>query len=175
VTKKEQTKQQILTASWQLFSEQGYHQTSTRDIAKAANVANGTVFSHFATKVAILKYSFENELTDILSTAESLDTSTTATDRMYHYARFLYAFYLAKKEFSRELFKEIMWQQNELEPQLNAFKKRLINGNDATPTDADIIIDLYFMTLMDGLNHADSSVDSMLATLKIKLAKININ
>ena len=94
---------------------------------------------------------------------------------MYHYARFLYAFYLAKKEFSRELFKEIMWQQNELEPQLNAFKKRLINDNDATPTDADIIIDLYFMTLMEGLSHADSSVDSMLATLKRKLAKININ
>ena len=175
MTKKEQTKQQILTASWQLFSELGYHQTSTRDIARAANVANGTVFSHFATKVEILKYSFESELEDILSRAKHSDSSTTATDRMYHYACFLYEFYLAKKEFSRELFKEIMWQQNELEPQLKAFKKRLINDNEATALDADIIMDIYFMTLMEGLNQEDSSVDSMLATLKAKLSKININ
>lgn len=44
----------ILQASLSLFSQQGYSNTSTRDIAKKAQVAEGTIFKHFGTKENLL-------------------------------------------------------------------------------------------------------------------------
>lgn len=47
-------KQKILNAALALFVEQGIHSTSTASIAKAANVANGTLFHHFPSKEALV-------------------------------------------------------------------------------------------------------------------------
>lgn len=44
----------ILKASLELFSCKGYSNTSTKDIAKAANVAEGTIFKHFGSKENLL-------------------------------------------------------------------------------------------------------------------------
>lgn len=46
--------QAVLTACLDLFSEQGFENTSTADIAKRAGVAEGTVYKHFKTKTDIL-------------------------------------------------------------------------------------------------------------------------
>jgi AcrR family transcriptional regulator len=43
-------KQKILDASLKLFVEQGFHGTSTAEIAKKARVATGTLFHYFPTK-----------------------------------------------------------------------------------------------------------------------------
>jgi len=50
----EQTRTKILRAAQRLFAQQGYEGTTTRDLAQAAGVAEGTLFRHFATKKAIL-------------------------------------------------------------------------------------------------------------------------
>ena len=42
--------QDILDACVVLFSTKGFSNTSTKDIAKAANVAEGTIYKHFGTK-----------------------------------------------------------------------------------------------------------------------------
>ncbi len=44
----------VLRASMELFSKKGFDQTSTKDIAKAAGVAEGTVYKNYKTKQAIL-------------------------------------------------------------------------------------------------------------------------
>ena len=45
------TKQQaVLKASLKLFSEQGYDRTSTQEIARVAQVSEGTVYKQFKTK-----------------------------------------------------------------------------------------------------------------------------
>lgn len=44
----------ILRTARQLFAEQGYEATRTRDIARAAGIANGTLFNYFPTKEAIV-------------------------------------------------------------------------------------------------------------------------
>ncbi|WP_034550371.1 TetR/AcrR family transcriptional regulator [Carnobacterium funditum] len=44
----------ILKASLELFSGKGYSNTSTKDIATAANVAEGTIFKHFGSKENLL-------------------------------------------------------------------------------------------------------------------------
>lgn len=49
-----QTRTRILQAAQRLFAHKGYDGTTTRDLANAAGVAEGTLFRHFATKKAIL-------------------------------------------------------------------------------------------------------------------------
>jgi AcrR family transcriptional regulator len=43
-------KEKIVTAASQLFARQGYHGTSTREIARLADVNENTIFRHFARK-----------------------------------------------------------------------------------------------------------------------------
>ena len=49
-----QTRTRILQAAQRLFASQGFDGTTTRDLAQAAGVAEGTLFRHFANKKAIL-------------------------------------------------------------------------------------------------------------------------
>ncbi|AFY79845.1 TetR/AcrR family transcriptional regulator [Oscillatoria acuminata] len=48
------TRTRILNAAQRLFAQKGYNGTTTRDLAQAASVAEGTLFRHFANKKAIL-------------------------------------------------------------------------------------------------------------------------
>ena len=54
LTKKQSTHQKILNIAYQLFYENGYDETSYGEIAKAAGVGYGTVYSHFPNKDAII-------------------------------------------------------------------------------------------------------------------------
>lgn len=49
-----ETRQRILQAAQHLFACRGYDGTTTRDLASAAGVAEGTLFRHFENKKAIL-------------------------------------------------------------------------------------------------------------------------
>lgn len=49
-----ETRQRILQAAQHLFASRGYEGTTTRDLAQAAGVAEGTLFRHFENKKAIL-------------------------------------------------------------------------------------------------------------------------
>jgi AcrR family transcriptional regulator len=49
-----QTRVRILQAAQRLFASQGFDGTTTRDLAQAAGVAEGTLFRHFSNKKAIL-------------------------------------------------------------------------------------------------------------------------
>ena len=53
--KKQETRQRLLRAAWELFQEGGYDQTTVADITEAADVAKGTFFNYFATKEAIVE------------------------------------------------------------------------------------------------------------------------
>lgn len=49
-----ETQTRILQAARRLFARRGYDGTTTRDLAQAAGVAEGTIFRHFENKKAIL-------------------------------------------------------------------------------------------------------------------------
>lgn len=53
-TTEEDTRTKILQAALRQFARQGYDGTTTKDLAKSAGVAEGTLFRHFANKKAIL-------------------------------------------------------------------------------------------------------------------------
>ncbi len=52
--RKAEHRRRILEAALDLFACQGFHRTSTRQIARRAGVAEGTIFNHFPTKKDLL-------------------------------------------------------------------------------------------------------------------------
>jgi AcrR family transcriptional regulator len=44
----------ILEAAGRLFAEKGYHRTTTKDIAEAADVSEGTIYNYFSNKEELL-------------------------------------------------------------------------------------------------------------------------
>ncbi len=45
---------QILDAAARVFAEKGFHVTTIKDIARAADIADGTIYNYFANKTALL-------------------------------------------------------------------------------------------------------------------------
>jgi AcrR family transcriptional regulator len=45
---------QILDAATQVFAQKGFHRATIRDIAKTAGIADGTIYTYFANKSALL-------------------------------------------------------------------------------------------------------------------------
>jgi AcrR family transcriptional regulator len=45
---------QILDAATQVFAEKGFHRATIRDVAKAAGIADGTIYNYFENKTALL-------------------------------------------------------------------------------------------------------------------------
>ncbi|MCF6433908.1 MULTISPECIES: TetR/AcrR family transcriptional regulator [Pseudoalteromonas] len=172
MNKKTSTKHKILQASWQLFNEQGFAQTTTRQISQLAGVATGTVFSHFPTKLDILKTAMHDKIEDTLAQAAQSEKLHTPRLRLRHYAKFLYQFYLSNREFSKELIGGILWQHDYFSKQLEAFKHTLFEGQPYDSYKADIMMDCYFMTLIVGLNDEHSDVDSLVRLLSNKLQSI---
>ena len=62
-----QTRDRILQAAQRLFASQGFDGTTSRDLARAAGVAEGTLFRHFANKKAILVEVATNGWIEILT------------------------------------------------------------------------------------------------------------
>lgn len=52
-------KNDIIKAATELFSQQGFHATSTHQVAKLAEVSEGIIFYYFKTKEEILLAIFE--------------------------------------------------------------------------------------------------------------------
>ncbi|MEM7095158.1 MAG: TetR family transcriptional regulator [Actinomycetota bacterium] len=63
--KKQQTRQRLVDAADELFATQGYEATTTTDVAEAADVAQRTLFRHFASKEALLYADMEDARLDL--------------------------------------------------------------------------------------------------------------
>jgi AcrR family transcriptional regulator len=66
-------KSQIITAAAHLFAEKGFHRTTTRDIAEAADVSEGTLYNYFESK--------DDLLLDIMDMLDDLPSDTDQLDQ----------------------------------------------------------------------------------------------
>ena len=88
--------EQILDAAARLFAERGFHRTTTRDIAEAADVAEGTLYNYFANKDDLLM-GIMRRLT------ESIGSSTYESGKIPINAReFFLSLMQMRKGFQRE-------------------------------------------------------------------------
>lgn len=77
--KGEATKQHIARAALLLFAEKGIPETTTRDIAAAAGVAEGTIYRHFDSKEEIAHVLFTDQHTRL---ADALEQAQAAHDKL---------------------------------------------------------------------------------------------
>lgn len=61
-----ETQQRILDAAIKYFGSKGYHGTATSEVAKEANVAQGTIFKYYKTKKDLLRGVLEHIVRDII-------------------------------------------------------------------------------------------------------------
>ena len=67
----ERTRLKIERAALKLFAEKGVDQTTTKDLALGAEIAEGTIYRHFESKEALIQQMFA---ANYLALAEELDT-----------------------------------------------------------------------------------------------------
>ena len=65
----EQRESDILLAASQLFAEEGFHTTSTRKVATAAGVSEGTLFHYFNTKHILLQAILDEFYAELIESA----------------------------------------------------------------------------------------------------------
>ena len=106
---KEQTKNQIIKAAYNVYAEKGFSAT-TSDIAKASKVSHGTVFVHFPTRDDLLICLLEDFDSEITTRMHEL------TEKSQHFSDILEAHLSALEEHE-------------------AFYTRLINENRLLPPD----------------------------------------
>jgi AcrR family transcriptional regulator len=102
---KRATRAAVLDAARQLFAERGFEQTTMRDIAAAANVAVGTLFTHFADKRVLLSEALHDQLDVVLQSARA-SAPGGGVPRLLHLSEHLFAYYAAHPALSAVLVKE---------------------------------------------------------------------
>lgn len=76
-----------------MFSEHGYERTSLDKIAREAKVSKQTIYSHFDSKVALLKAAIEEKCREAMVTGDALDYELPPIEFLNLYAeRFLHTF-----------------------------------------------------------------------------------
>ncbi|MHC6528215.1 TetR/AcrR family transcriptional regulator [Vibrio proteolyticus] len=171
MSKRAQTRERILQAAWQLFAESGYEETTTRQIARQAGVADGTVFSHFPNKLTLLREGMLSQLTQLSQQALTQHSGNGEFDTGMHLARTYYQYYFANVALSRALLKEVIW---DLEYYQN-FNQQLFDHVSQPPAlkaKLPLLMDCYFMTLIRHLSKPDPDVSQALHELESKYRQI---
>ena len=65
---KEATRQKVLQVAQELFDAQGFHETTSRDLASNVGIAAGTIFNYFPSKEAIVLQLVSDALEDAEAT-----------------------------------------------------------------------------------------------------------
>ncbi len=118
-SKKQTVKQQkIVNAAITLFAEKGYSNTSTSEIAKFAEVSEGTIFKHYGTKENLLlsiivPFIKENAPTMAGEVLKQTLTENTTTFEQFlrNFLKNRLNFISENKEIFQIFFKEIIYQE----------------------------------------------------------------
>lgn len=80
---KQETEQRIVDAAVSLFRAGGFEATTTRDIARAAGIATGTLFNYFPTKEAIVTSLAEQALARALTTFDAAPRTGSLEESLF--------------------------------------------------------------------------------------------
>ncbi len=185
---KEATKQRILNESRRLFRSHGFEVT-VREIAQAARVAAGTLFTHFEDKrellIAVLHEDLENVARESL---DSLDPTQTPLTSLIRAARPFFHYYFQDPKLSRVLLRESLLLQDErtqttqpilqqqIQRYLAALGKFLSTRQSKKPQANRSLLhflrnffSIYFFTLIYHLEQGEPQTEAALADLRDSL------
>lgn len=162
--RKAATKQKIYETAVNLFTKNGYDETSIEEICEKADIAKRTFFNHFPTKAAVLAYLSEKRLTFLNeSITHTLSKSDNAAQKLLTIINVLgqlneeereitglalaQFFKTGSQDLSPELFNQYTFRM-ELIGLIDEGKgSGLFRSDIDSGTAADIVIGVYFSTL----------------------------
>jgi len=102
-------KEQILDGAARVFAEKGFHAATTREIADAADVSEGTIYNYFASKEDLL-LGIMDRLVEVASFDEMLDQSlfTDPRDFLVALLHFRYGFNQQHRAMIQAILSEIL-------------------------------------------------------------------
>lgn len=116
--KKTIKQKRIIEAAVTLFAEKGYSNTSTAEIAKMAEVAEGTIFKHYGTKenlllsllVPFIKDFFPSMADELVE--ELMNDKTSFEDFMRNLLKNRTAFFVENREVFQIFIKELIYKES---------------------------------------------------------------
>jgi transcriptional regulator, tetR family len=142
VTNLSKKQQMVLIASLELFSELGFENTKTNDIAKRANVSEGTVYSFFKTKEGILNAIVSKFMDEIIPNIIFEFSDKNFINNYSSFSEFIYT--IVKDRL-------IFIQENLL--QLKIIFQRILIDKDLVKKIEKIIIDGILQSISSILNY----------------------
>jgi AcrR family transcriptional regulator len=111
--RKEATLQRIEEAGWRLFTTQGYEATSTREIAREADIAAGTLFNYFPEKRNLLIHLMQQRLDRAMVKAFDAISPSTLDRELIEVFEALTECYAEERRLSRVFVKELLFTDGE--------------------------------------------------------------
>jgi AcrR family transcriptional regulator len=111
--KKQRTRQAILEAAIALFTHKGYSQTTVADLAHAAGIGKGTIYTYFQGKSSIFLAFFEEQLELFgMAITEADSSSKPLLQRLVAVYREEFRFIIRYPEFGRILMRETLFPRD---------------------------------------------------------------
>ena len=111
------TRDEILAAAAQIFSQKGYHATSMQDIAEAVNLQKGSLYHHISSKQEILVNLLDHALDLLIADMEVVLQSPLPPDAMLRQAMRVYLTSILEH---RDLAAVLLIEHRSLDPELHA-------------------------------------------------------
>jgi len=180
---KHDKRERLRAAAWELFTTDGYAQTTTRAIAKRAGVAAGTVFLYAKDKADLLFLVFEHRLAEAVDEAfRTLPRGAPLVDQLMHVFSRFFHMYAVSPDIARSFVKELPWADGPNALRVNgltfAFVERLgalvrdarerreVRENVLPLLAAHSLFALYYMALMSWLSGFSSLQAALDDTLR---------
>ena len=136
--KKQTTEQRIIEAAVVLFHENGFDETTVKEITDRANVAKGTFFHYFPTKESIMTALIQERVTAAIAFVQSEEChQLTFNERLEAYFHFLLSDYDVNPQFSAKSFIHLIETENTL---LNHWKILLSEAKRTNELDSNVNI-----------------------------------
>lgn len=183
------TRARIRNTAKELFYQNGFESTTSRNIAKSAGVAVGTVFAHFPNKRAILADILYEDIEVTLESAfGTILPGQTIQQSLSQIARCLYTYYNRHVELSLALIGHSLMEpfneQNDFRKQLQEFIPKIASmiqesqNKGELPSNKDPLrvaeayFACYFYVLIGFLQEESPAIDLAVERLEVLLSAI---
>ena len=180
--KKQEKRERIRRAAWELFAERGYEQATTREVAERAGVATGTVFRYAKDKADLLFLVFEQRLSDAVEAGFASLPETGLVEQVIHVFTPVFEMYDERPDLGRHFVKELQGAEGPNAQRVHgltlAFLARVAGlverasqrgevRADVAPIEAaHAIFALYFMSLLGWLSGFATLETALHSTLR---------
>jgi AcrR family transcriptional regulator len=184
---KQEKRARIVGAARRLFRERGFAETTTQQIAEAADIGTGTLFLYASSKEDILVMVFKDEMLETARTAfESASSKGSLLDRLMHVFGLMIRYHERDVVLSRILLKELVFRTtSDRREDISELMRGIYHGiadlleNASKPgrfktrsdafLAAEVVFAIYYMGLLVWLGQ-NSSKKQFIERLRLKLA-----